>query len=401
MEDNNYSKRGVSSAKEDVHNAIKNLSKGIFPNSFCKILPDFLGNDPEYCVIMHADGAGTKGSLAYLYWKETGDISVFKGISQDSIVMNIDDIMCVGATNGTILISSTIGRNKHLIPGDVINELINGAEEFYEVLRKFGINIENSGGETADLGDIVRTIVVDNTIVCRVKKSDIINIDIRPGDRIVALSSFGKASYEEFYNSGMGSNGLTSGRHDIFCDDYIDKYPETFNPILLKECPELVYRGKRKVTDIINFGFCFEQKDELTLGKFVLSPTRTYAPVVKQILKEIPREKIHGIIHNSGGGQTKVLNFIKGLHVVKNLTGSVAPLFEIIQNETNTASREMYKTFNMGYRMEIYCDHETAKKIIGIAKSFNIDAKFVGTVFESETAKVTIHNGDNTEVYKK
>jgi len=400
MEDN-YSKRGVSSAKEDVHSAIKNLSKGIFPNSFCKILPDFLANDPEYCVIMHADGAGTKGSLAYLYWKETGDISVFKGISQDSIVMNIDDIMCVGATNGTILISSAIGRNKHLIPGDVIAELINGAEEFYEVLRKFGINIENSGGETADLGDIVRTIVVDNTIVCRVKKSDIINIDIKPGDRVVALSSFGKASYEEFYNSGMGSNGLTSGRHDIFCDDYIDKYPETFNPILLKECPELVYRGKRKVTDIINFGLCFEPKDELTFGKFVLSPTRTYAPVVKQILEEIPREKIHGIIHNSGGGQTKVLNFIQGIHVVKNLTGSVAPLFEIIQNETNTTSREMYKTFNMGYRMEIYCDDETANKIIGIANSFNIDAKFVGTVFESETAKVTIHNGDNTEVYEK
>lgn len=395
----NYSKRGVSSEKEDVHTAIKNLSKGIFPNSFCKVLPDFLGNDPEYCVIMHADGAGTKGSLAYLYWKETADISVFKGISQDSIVMNIDDVMCLGATNGTILISSTIGRNKHLIPGEVIAELINGAEEFYEVLRKFGINIENSGGETADLGDIVRTIVVDNTIVCRVKKSDIINIDIKPGDRIVALSSFGKASYEEFYNSGMGSNGLTSGRHDIFYGDYIDKYPETFNPILLQECPELVYRGKRKVTDIIYFDV--EPKDELNFGKFVLSPTRTYAPVIKQILEEIPREKIHGIIHNSGGGQTKVLNFIKGLHVVKDLTGSVAPLFELIQNETNTTSLEMYKTFNMGYRMEIYCDEETANKIIGIANSFNIDAKCVGTVFESETTKVTIHNGDNTEVYEK
>lgn len=400
MQDN-YSKRGVSSEKEDVHNAIKNLSKGIFSNSFCKILPDFLGNDPEYCVIMHADGAGTKGSLAYLYWKETGDISVFKGISQDSIVMNIDDLMCVGATNGTILISSTIGRNKHLITGDVIAELINGAEEFYEVLRKFGINIENSGGETADVGDIVRTIVVDNTIVCRVKKSDIINIDIKPGDRIVALSSFGKASYEDSYNSGMGSNGLTSGRHDIFCSDYIDKYPETFNPILLEECPELVYRGKRKVTDIINIGFCHESKDESNFGKFILSPTRTYAPVVKQILEEIPREKIHGIIHNSGGGQTKVLNFIDGVEVAKNLTGLVAPLFEIIQEETNTTPREMYKTFNMGYRMEIYCDNETANKIIGIANSFNIDAKFVGTVFESETAKVTIHNGDNTEVYEK
>lgn len=400
MEDN-YSKRGVSSAKEDVHSAIKNLSKGIFPNSFCKILPDFLGNDPEYCVIMHADGAGTKGSLAYLYWKETGDISVFKGISQDSIVMNIDDVMCVGATNGTILISSTIGRNKHLIPGDVIAELINGAEEFYEVLRKFGINIENSGGETADLGDIVRTIVVDNTIVCRVKKSEIININIKPGDRIVALSSFGKASYEEFYNSGMGSNGLTSGRHDIFCGDYIDKYPETFNPILLEECPELVYRGKRKVMDLVDIDLKHDSANDLNFGKFILSPTRTYAPVVKQILEEIPREKIHGIIHNSGGGQKKVLNFIDGVNVVKNLTGIVAPLFEFIQKETGTEPREMYQTFNMGYRMEIYCDNETAKKIIDIANSFNIDAKFVGTVFESETTKVTIHNGDNTEVYEK
>ena len=402
MEDN-YSKRGVSSGKEDVHNAIKNLGKGIFSNSFCKILPDFLGNDPEYCVIMHADGAGTKGSLAYLYWKETGDISVFKGISQDSIVMNIDDVMCVGATNGTILISSTIGRNKHLIPGDVVAELINGAEEFYEVLRGFGIDIENSGGETADLGDIVRTIVVDNTIVCRVKKSEIINIDIKPGDGVVGLSSFGKASYEEFYNSGMGSNGLTSGRHDIFCSDYIKKYPETFNPILLKECPELVYRGKRKVTDIVNVGLCHESKDELDFGKFILSPTRTYAPVIKKILEEIPREKIHGIIHNSGGGQTKVLNFIDNVEVYKDLTGIVAPLFEIIQNDTGTLLNEMYKTFNMGYRMELYCsDKETIDEVIKIANSFDVDAKIIGTVFPSlHGPKVTIKNGDNMQSYDK
>ena len=400
MEDN-YSKRGVSSGKEDVHNAIKNLGKGIFPNSFCKILPDFLGNDPEYCVIMHADGAGTKGSLAYLYWKETGDISVFKGISQDSIVMNIDDLMCVGATNGNILISSSIGRNKHLIPGEVIAELVNGSEEFYEVLRNFGINIEPSGGETADVGDIVRTIIVDNTIVCRIKKSDVININIQPGDCVVALSSFGKASYEDSYNSGMGSNGLTSSRHDIFCEDYIEAYPETFNPILLKECPELVYRGKRQVTDIVDIDLGHESANGLDFGRFILSPTRTYAPVVRQILEEIPREKIHGIIHNSGGGQTKVLKFIDNVEVYKDLTGLVAPLFELIQNDTKTKFREMCKTFNMGYRMEFYCDEETANKIISIANSFNIEAKIIGTVFSSlHGPKVTIKNGDNTETYE-
>jgi len=400
--ENSYEKRGVSSDKEDVHNAIKKLSKGVFPNSFCKILPDLLGNDPEYCIIMHADGVGTKGSLAYLYWKETGDISVFRGIAQDSIVMNIDDILCVGATNGTMLISSTIGRNKYLVPGDVVAELVNGAEEFYEKLREFDISIENSGGETADLGDIVRTLVVDNTIVCRVKRSDIINIDIQPGDCIVALSSFGKASYEDNYNSGMGSNGLTSSRHDIFCAEYIEKYPETFDPILMKKCPELVYRGKRKVTDIIND---VDLKDEsaigLDYGKLVLSPTRTFAPVVKKILEEIPKESIHGIIHNSGGGQTKVLNFINGLSVVKSLTGLVAPLFQIIQNETGTSLREMNKTFNMGYRMEIYCDNKTAKKVIEIANSFNIEAIVIGKVFESSETMVTIKNGENIEVYKK
>lgn len=394
MEDN-YARRGVSSGKEEVHNAIKNLSKGIFPNSFCKILPDFFCKDPEYCVIMHADGAGTKGAQAYLHWKETGDISVFKGIAQDSIVMNIDDVMCVGATNDTIVISSTIGRNKHLIPGEVIAELVNGAEEFYEMLRTFGIDIEGSGGETADVGDVVRTILVDNTIVCRVKRSDIININIQPGDRVVALSSFGQASYEKSYNSSMGSNGLTSGRHDVFSHHYAGKYPETFDPILLEKCPELVYRGKRLVTDIVDF------TPDVNFGQLILSPTRTYAPVIKKILDEIPREKIHGIIHNSGGGQKKVLNFIDGVNVVKNLTGIVAPLFEFIQNEVGTEPREMYTTFNMGYRMEIYCDDETANRVIEIVNSFDIDAKFVGTVFKSETTKVTIHNGDNTEVYEK
>lgn len=394
MEDN-YAKRGVSSGKEEVRSAIKNLSKGIFQNSFCKILPDFLGNDPEYCVIMHADGSGTKSSLAYLYWKETGDISVFKGISQDSIVMNIDDVMCTGATNSTILISSTIGRNRHLISGEVVAELVNGAEEFYETLRNLGVKIENSGGETADLGDVIRTLVVDNTIVCRVKRSDVIDINIQPGDHIVALSSFGKASYEEFYNSGIGSNGLTSGRHDVFSHHYAEKYPETFDPILLEKCPELVYRGKRLVTDIANF------VPDVNFGKLILSPTRTYVPVIKKVLDEIPKEKIHGIIHNSGGGQKKVLNFIDGVNVVKNLTGIVAPLFEFIQEEIGTNFREMCTTFNMGYRLEIYCDGETAEKIISIADSFNIDAKSIGTVFESEKTKVTIHNGGNTEVYEK
>ncbi len=399
--DTNYQKRGVSSGKEDVHNAIQNLSKGIFSNSFCKILPDFLSNDPEYCIIMHADGAGTKGSLAYLYWKETGDISVFKGISQDSIVMNIDDIMCIGATNGTILISSTIGRNKHLITGKVIAELVNGAEEFYKMLRKFDISIESSGGETADVGDIVRTLVVDNTIVCRAKRSDIINIDIQPGDYVVGLSSFGKASYEDTYNSGMGSNGLTSSRHDIFGGDYIFKYPETFDPILLEKCHELVYRGKRKVTDIVDVNSKDKSFNNLDFGKFVLSPTRTYAPIVKQILEKIPRKKIHGIIHNSGGGQTKVLNFIDGLHVTKDLTGLVPPLFKIIQKETNTKSNEMYQTFNMGYRMEFYCDKETANEIIEIAKSFNVKGELMGKVIRSSKTKVTIKNGDNTETYEK
>jgi phosphoribosylformylglycinamidine cyclo-ligase len=316
--------------------------------------------------------------------------------------MNIDDILCVGATNGTMLISSTIGRNKYLISGDVIAELVNGAEEFYEKLREFDISIENSGGETADLGDIVRTLVVDNTIVCRVKRSDIINIDIQPGDCIVALSSFGKASYEDNYNSGMGSNGLTSSRHDIFCAKYIEKYPETFDPILMEKCPELVYRGKRKVTDSINdVDFKDESATGLDYGKLVLSPTRTFAPVIKKILKEIPKESIHGIIHNSGGGQTKVLNFINGLSVVKSLTGLVAPLFQIIQNETGTSLREMNKTFNMGYRMEIYCDAETAKKVIQIANSFNIEAIVIGEVFESSETMVTIKNGENIEVYKK
>jgi phosphoribosylformylglycinamidine cyclo-ligase len=281
MEDN-YARRGVSSGKEDVHAAIQDLGKGIFPNSFCKILPDFLGNDPDYCVIMHADGAGTKGSLAYLYWKETDDISVFKGISQDSIVMNIDDLMCTGATNDTIIISSSIGRNKYFVPGEVLSELINGAEEFYKLLRKLGIKIENSGGETADVGDVVRTLMVDNTIVCRVKRSDIINIDIKDGDYVVALSSFGKASYEEEYNSGIGSNGLTSGRHDIFCGDYIKKYPETFDPILLEKCPELVYRGKRKVTDMVHIDLEDWSVNTMDFGKFILSPTRNLLPCNKK-----------------------------------------------------------------------------------------------------------------------
>lgn len=401
MEDN-YSKRGVSSSKEDVHKAIKNLSKGIFSNSFCKILPDFLGKDIMYCNIMHADGAGTKSALAYLYWKETGDVSVFRGIVQDSIVMNLDDALCTGAVNGTILISSSVDRNKYMVSGEAISELINGAEDFYEKLRKFGIEIEAGGGETADVGNTVRTLVVNNTITCRVERSDIINIDIKPGDYVVALSSFGKASYEDNYNSGMGSNGLTSGIHDIFCNDYTEKYPETFDPILLKECPELVYRGKRKVTDMVNIDLNHDSVDGLNFGKFILSPTRTYAPVIKQILEEIPREKIHGIIHNSGGGQTKVLGFISNVEVYKDLTGLVSPLFKLIQEDTETEPREMNKTFNMGYRMEFYCpDKETVDLIIKIANSFDIEARIIGTVFESQKAKVTIKNGDSIETYEK
>lgn len=398
-----YEKRGVSSDKTDVHNAIRNLSKGIFPNSFCKVLPDVLGNDPNYCVIMHADGVGTKGSLAYLYWKETGDVSVFRGIAQDSIVMNIDDVMCVGATEGTIVISSTIGRNKHLIPGEIIAELIDGSEAFYGKLREHGINIENAGGETADLGDVVRTIVVDNTIVCRVKRSDIINVNIQSGDCVVALSSFGKASYEDEYNSGMGSNGLTSSRHDIFHPEYIKKYPETFDPILLKYHPDLVYRGRRRVIDFVSSNDSFDGEDMIALdyGKLVLSPTRTFAPVIKQMLDEIPRESIHGIIHNSGGGQTKVLNFIENLSIEKDLTGIVAPLFQIIQTETGTSPYEMNKTFNMGYRMELYCDTETAEKVIEIASRFNIEAMIIGSVSESPETLLTIKNGENTEVYTK
>ncbi len=400
MEDN-YLKRGVSSGKEDVHNAIKNLSKGIFPNSFCKILPDFLGNDPDYCVIMHADGAGTKGSLAYLYWKETGDLSVFKGIAQDAIVMNIDDLMCVGATNSTILISSSIGRNKHLIPGEVIAELINGAEEFYKTLRKFGISIESGGGETADVGDIVRTIIVDNTIVCRAKRSEIINIDIKPDDYIVALSSYGQASYEDSYNSGMGSNGLTSARHDIFSNEYAGKYPDTFSPTMFDECPDLIYKGKNKVTDPIYYISKHKLTNNLNFGKLILSPTRTYAPVIKQILEKNPREEIHGIIHNSGGGQTKVINFIGNVEIRKDLTGLVAPVFEVIQKETGTKPHEMNKTFNMGYRMELYCESiETASSIIKISNSFDIEAKIIGRVFKSQKPTVTIKNGDNVEVYE-
>lgn len=400
MEDN-YSKRGVSSGKEDVHSAIKNLSKGIFSNSFCKILPDYLGNDPKYCNIMHADGAGTKASLGYLYFMETGDVSVFRGIAQDSIVMNIDDILCVGAINDSILISSTIGRNKHLIPREIISELVNGAEEFYDILRTFGFDIQNTGGETADLGDVVRTLVVDNTIICRAKKKDIINIDIKHGDRVVGLSSFGKATYEKSYNSGMGSNGLTSGRHDLLERGYTLRYPETFDPLLLNLCPELVYRGKRKVTDLVDIDLNDKSAQGLTFGQFILSPTRTYAPIIKKILEEIPKEKIHGIIHNSGGGQTKVLNFIGGVNVVKNLTGLVAPLFNLIQEETNTTPYEMNKTFNMGYRMEIYTDEVTAERIIEISNSFDVEAYMLGRVYDSPKPIVTIWNGENCEIYSR
>ena len=371
--------RGVSASKEDVHQAIKNLDKGIFPNAFCKILPDFLGGDQAYCNIMHADGAGTKSSLAYAYWKETGDLSVWKGIAQDAVIMNMDDLICVGALDN-ILLSSTIGRNKNLIPGEVLSAIINGTEEILEMLRTNGINIRSTGGETADLGDLVRTIVVDSTVTARMKRKNVItNENISAGDVIVGLASFGQATYETEYNGGMGSNGLTSARHDVFNKDVKAKYPETFDP----QVPEnLLYTGKYYLTD---------QIDGLTvdIGKLVLSPTRTYAPVVKKILEQIPG-KIHGIIHCSGGAQTKVLHFIDNLHIIKNNLFDLPPLFRIIQEESGSDWKEMYKVFNMGHRLEIYLPQKYAEEIIAIANSFNIEAKIIGQVESYEGKKVTI-----------
>lgn len=364
--DERYNSRGVSASKEDVHNAIKHLDKGIFPKAFCKIIPDYMGGDPGYCNIMHADGAGTKSSLAYIYWKETGDISVWKGIAQDAIVMNLDDLLCVGATEN-ILLSSTIGRNKHKIPGEVIAAIINGTDELLSTYRDMGISIYPTGGETADVGDLVRTVIVDSTVVCRMKRSDVItNENIAPGDVIVGLSSSGQAVYETAYNGGMGSNGLTSARHDIFSNYMGMKYPESYDSDLPKE---LVYTGSYRVTDLI-------EKLGVDAGKLVLSPTRTYAPVIKKILDEY-RPRIHGLIHCSGGAQTKIMNFTD-LTVVKDNLFPTPPLFEIIQKESGTSWAEMYKVFNMGHRMEVYVDEDLAPEIIAVSQSFGIDARIIG-----------------------
>ena len=384
MSDNRYNQRGVSANKEDVHNAIKNIDKGIFPKAFCKIIPDILGGDADFCNIMHADGAGTKSSLAYIYWKETGDISVWKGIAQDAIIMNLDDLLCVGATNN-ILLSSTIGRNKNLITGEVIAEIINGTEEILADLRKQGINIFSTGGETADVGDLVRTVIVDSTVTCRMKRSDVItNEKIQAGDVIVGLSSSGQASYETEYNGGMGSNGLTSARHDVFNKTIAQKYPESYDPAVPHD---LVFSGNKTLTQSIeiNSELC------VTAGKLVLSPTRTYAPVIKQILDK-HRQNIHGMVHCSGGAQTKVLHFIDNLHIIKDKLFPIPPLFKLIKEQSGTAWQEMYKVFNMGHRMEIYVIPQLADDIIAISKSFNIDAQIVGRVENHEGKKVTIQS---------
>lgn len=374
-----YNLRGVSASKEDVHQAISKLDKGLYPKAFCKIVPDLLGNDPEYCTVMHADGAGTKSSLAYIYWKETGDLSVWKGIAQDAIIMNVDDLLCVGATSN-ILLSSTIGRNKTNIPGEVISAVINGTEEILELLRHYGLNITSTGGETADLGDLVRTIVVDSTVVCRMKREDVIdNSRIQAGDVIIGMASYGKATYEDHYNGGMGSNGLTSARHDIFTNAYARRYPETFDPGVPQE---LVYSGAYNVTDSIP-GL------DVNVGKLVLSPTRTYAPVIVKVLENL-RNEVHGMVHCSGGAQTKVLHFIDNVHVVKDNLFEVPPLFRIIQEQSGTEWKEMYKVFNMGHRMEIYVSEQHASEIISIANSFDVEAKVIGRVEKAPSKKVTV-----------
>jgi phosphoribosylformylglycinamidine cyclo-ligase len=379
-----YNQRGVSAGKEDVHAAIKNIDKGVFPKAFCKIVPDILGNDPDWCNIMHADGAGTKSSLAYAYWKETGDLSVWKGIAQDAIIMNIDDLLCVGAID-QILLSSTIGRNKHLIPGEVIAEIINGTEEILAELRELGIGIYSTGGETADVGDLVRTIIVDSTVTCRMKRSDVIaNDKIQPGDVIVGLASYGQATYEKSYNGGMGSNGLTSARHDVFEKSIANTYPETFDPAIPSE---LVFAGSRRLTE----NYTLPDGQNITIGKLVLSPTRTYAPVIKKMLDQY-RSQIHGMIHCSGGAQTKVLHFIDQLHVIKDNMFDVPPLFELIQSESGTPWEEMYKVFNMGHRMELYVPEEIASDLIAISNSFGIPAQIIGRVEESVQKQVTVHS---------
>ncbi|WP_353160723.1 AIR synthase related protein [Myroides odoratus] len=386
---NRYALRGVSAEKEDVHNAIKNIDKGLFPKAFCKIIPDYLTGDENYCLIMHADGAGTKSSLAYMYWKETGDISVWKGIAQDALIMNIDDLLCVGATDN-ILLSSTIGRNKNLVPGEVISAIINGTEELIEELKSFGVTIHSTGGETADVGDLVRTIIVDSTVTARMKRSDVIdNANIQAGDVIVGLESFGQATYEKGYNGGMGSNGLTSARHDVFDHSLAAKYPESYDSSVPEE---LVYSGKVQLTDAI-------ANSPIDAGKLVLSPTRTYAPIIKAILDQYKADDVHGMIHCSGGAQTKILHFVDQLHIIKDNLFEVPPLFQLIQEQSKTDWKEMYQVFNCGHRMELYVNPAVAEDIIAIAASFNVRAQIVGRVEASTEKKLTIQSTYGTFNY--
>jgi|TARA_B100001105_G_scaffold1921_1_gene1373 phosphoribosylformylglycinamidine cyclo-ligase len=381
--------RGVSSDKTDVHNAIKNIDKGLFPKAFCKIVPDILTNDPDYCLVMHADGAGTKSSLAYLYWKETGDLSVWKGVAQDALVMNLDDLLCVGVTDN-ILLSSTIGRNKNLIDGEVIKTIIQGTEELIEEMSDYGVNIKSTGGETADVGDLVRTIIVDSTVVARIKRSDIIdNSNIKSGDVIVGLSSYGKANYEDSYNGGMGSNGLTSARHDVFHKYLINKYPESFDPNVPEE---LIYSGSMKIIQPI-------EGLNIDAGKLVLSPTRTYAPIIKKVLEKYNSNDIHGMVHCSGGAQTKILHFIDKFHIIKDNLFPVPPLFELIKKESDTSWKEMYKVFNMGHRMELYVSPDCSEEIINISKSFGVDAKIIGRVEQSAQKKLSIISDNGSYIY--
>ncbi len=383
-----YMLRGVSASKEDVHNAIKNIDKGLYPKAFCKIIPDILGGDPEYCNIMHADGAGTKSSLAYAYWKETGDLSVWKGIAQDALIMNIDDLLCVGAVDN-ILVSSTIGRNKNLVPGEVISAIINGTDELLAELREMGVGAYATGGETADVGDLVRTIIVDSTVTCRMKRSDVVNnADIRPGDVIVGLASSGQATYEKEYNGGMGSNGLTSARHDVFSKYIAEKYPDTYDHSVPEE---LVYSGGLRLTDSV-------EGSPIDAGKLVLSPTRTYAPVVKKLLDSL-RGKIHGMVHCSGGAQTKILHFVENVHVIKDNLFPVPPLFRTIHEQSHTDWKEMYKVFNCGHRFEVYLPAEYADQVIKISKSFGIDARVIGRIEESQSTHLTIKSEFGTFEY--
>ena len=384
-----YALRGVSAAKEDVHNAIKNIDKGLFPKAFCKIVPDYLTNDEDYCLIMHADGAGTKSSLAYMYWKETGDISVWKGIAQDALIMNIDDLLCVGAVDN-IMLSSTIGRNKNLIPGEVISAIINGTEDLIEELKSFGVTINSTGGETADVGDLVRTIIVDSTVTARMKRANVIdNANIKAGNVIVGLASYGQASYESSYNGGMGSNGLTSARHDVFAKYLAEKYPESYDASVPSD---LVYSGNVKLTDAV-------EGSPIDAGKLVLSPTRTYAPIIKKILEKYSPNDIHGMVHCSGGAQTKVLHFVDNVHVIKDNLFPVPPLFKLIQEQSGTDWKEMYQVFNSGHRMELYVSPDIANDIIEISKSFNVDAQIVGRVEASDNKKLTITSEFGTFEY--